>query len=212
MSGNSKLVTSPSEEPVTVDELKTYLRLDTHDDNTLLKTLITAAREHVENETRRALITQTWALFLDQFPRNHVTEWWDGVREGPVTGDVTSSIELPYGPLVSITHLKTYDESDSPTTFSSSSYYTDTASIPGKLALRSGYAWPSFTRAKNGIEIEYVAGYGAANDVPAAIRNTIQSIALDWYENRGSVVVGTISSRISGPVDHVLEKYRIHRL
>ena len=56
----SVLVTAPTEEPVSLAEAKLHLRVDYTNDDVLIGALITAARQHAENDTRRALVTQTW--------------------------------------------------------------------------------------------------------------------------------------------------------
>jgi len=63
-----KLVTPPAVEPVTLDEAKAHLRLDSNEDDTYVSALIAAARERVELFLRRALITQTFEFTLDGFP------------------------------------------------------------------------------------------------------------------------------------------------
>ena len=48
------------------------VRSATHEDDTLLASLITAAREYVEDFTGRALINQTWNGYLDKFPAQFI--------------------------------------------------------------------------------------------------------------------------------------------
>lgn len=57
-------------EPVTVPELRGYLRLDPDDDTegALLADLIAAARAGLEAETRRILVPGTWRIVLDRLP------------------------------------------------------------------------------------------------------------------------------------------------
>lgn len=213
MIGNSTLVIAPAVEPVSVDELRAHLRLDSTADDTYLADLITGAREFVEGETRRALVEQTWALFLDRIPQRDVMGWWDGVREGAITMESARSIELPISPLVSVDHVKYYSDDNVATVWPSTNYHVDTASKPGRLSLRTSGVWPVFTRPTNGLEIQYKAGHGSqAGDVPAALRQAIKIIAADWYENRESVIIGTISSRVENSVGAILEKYKIMRL
>ena len=65
----SVLVTAPAAEPLTLAEAKLHLRVDDTADDALIGALITAARQHAEHDTRRALVTQTWKLALDASPR-----------------------------------------------------------------------------------------------------------------------------------------------
>jgi len=63
-----QLVTPPAEEPVSLAEAKQHLRVDGGDDDLLIGSLITAARQAAETKTGRQLITARWKLVLDAFP------------------------------------------------------------------------------------------------------------------------------------------------
>lgn len=214
---SNSVKTQPTVEPVSAAELGVHLRL--HSDaitaeTDYLETLISAARQLVELETGLALITQTWTYTLDRMPSKSTNDdWWDGVREGAIGSDVLDYIELPTHPLQSVTSVTTYDSSDVGTVMSSTLYRVDTRSKPGRVALRSGSVWPLFTRLTDGLEIDYVVGYGDTSaDVPASLRQAVMIIAADWYENRESIIIGTISSKLQGSVDMILEKFRTLRV
>lgn len=156
-------------------------------EDTYLNTLITAARQHVEEVTWRALITQTWDLKLTSF---------------------SSPIKIPRPPLVSVTHLKYYDTSSVQQTLSTDYYELDTASEPGFVRLKYNQTWPTCRGHDDDIEIRYVAGYGAASAVPRTIRHAIQLWAAQLYERREPVVVGTITARVPDTVHALLAPYR----
>lgn len=68
-----KISVAPVTEPVSLDEAKLHLRVDLTDEDTLIDTLIAAAREDCEKFQNRAYISQTWELWLDAFPsRNYI--------------------------------------------------------------------------------------------------------------------------------------------
>lgn len=182
------IVTEPVLEPVTVAEVKTALRVDSSDDDTLIGYLITAARQSAESFTKRAFITQTWKMLMDDFCDVNDYGYTPAYT---LYSNEPSYIEIPLAPLQSITHLKTYDDSDVATTFASSNYYVSTYggsfARAGTLTLRDASVWPTFERNKDGIEIQFVAGYGtAASDVPQQIRMAVQEQATFLYNNRGS--------------------------
>ncbi|NOZ32801.1 MAG: hypothetical protein GXP01_06965 [Alphaproteobacteria bacterium] len=64
----SILLAGPAGEPVSLTEARAFLRVDDTGENTLISTLITAARVHVESMTRRALINQNWRVLFDVWP------------------------------------------------------------------------------------------------------------------------------------------------
>ena len=186
------LVTAPTIEPVTLTEAKDYMRVTSTDDDSLITSLIVVARTGAESFTRRAFITQTWNMLMDNWPASKNNIWWDGVRQLPVSAlSGKPRIEVPKAPLISVTHIKTYDDADAATTFASSNYfvspYSGEFAAKGRIALRDGSSWPTFTRGPDGIEIQFIAGYGAtAADVPSQIKQALLLEVNELYENRGA--------------------------
>lgn len=166
--------TPPAEEPVTLAETKAYLDVTDAGDDALISSMITSARAGCESFTGRALVTQTWTLWLDSFPKRKGSGAVGAVASQlPVDhfDGVARSINLPRPPLQSVTFLKTYDGADNPATFPAASYFVDASSQPARLALNQGASWPAVgLRPVNGVEIEFVAGYGGASAVPSALR------------------------------------------
>lgn len=168
-----KLKTPPASEPVSLSETKTYLRISDTDDDAFITSLITGVRQRFEEWGARSLITQTWTLWLDSFPRSEKKNTpKEGYFELPVDhfDEVKPLVEIPRPPLISVTFLKTYDIANIATVFDSSNVLVDTVSNPGRVALNQGSTWPSGLRGINGVEIEFVAGYGDASAVPEPIK------------------------------------------
>jgi len=168
------LTAPPSVEAVTLAEAKAFLRVDISDDDALIAALVAAARGACERFTGRSLVTQTWTLFRDDWPG--------------------SVIEIPRPPLLSIVHVKTYDDTDTATVWPASNYLVDTASEPGRLIARTGAALPEATRAAAGIEIRFVAGYAPdesvspsdlVGNIPGDLLEGIRRLVAYLYENRG---------------------------
>lgn len=161
-----QLVTPPASEPVALSTVKQHLRVEHDADDALIADLITGVRQLAELYTGRAFISQTFRLWRD-----------DGPDEALV---------LPRPPLLSVTAVRVYDENDGTTTVPSSQYFTDTVSQPGRLVLRAGAVWPTPLRRANGLEVEYVAGYGpSAGHVPVALRQGMLAHLAYLYEHRG---------------------------
>lgn len=152
-----KTTTGPTIEPLTLDELKTRLRVTTCNFDAELTDLLKAARTTVENETYRRLITQTVEMHLQDFPGMY--------------GD----IEIRLAPIQSITHVKYYDQDDTLQTVAAANYYTDLTSVPPRIVLEESQSWPNTQQARpNKVIVTFVAGYGAtAASVPAAARLAI---------------------------------------
>ena len=168
-----KLKIPPASEPLTLSEAKAYLRISDTDDDALISALISAVRQKFEDWARRSLITQTWTLWLDGLPNDaHSPQRLEGVFDFPVHlyERFCRTIEIPRGPLQAVTFFKTYDTADTAAVFDSSNYQVDAASVPGRIALKQTAAWPSGLREVNAVEIEFVAGYGNAADVPEPVK------------------------------------------
>lgn len=161
-----KVTTAPSTELWTTDDFKTFARIDGDDEDDLIDGFIKTARELTEKYLGRALIEQSITLVMD---------WWPGVE-----------VKLPRPPLISITSVATLDEDDTATTYSSSNYYTDTISEPGRLLLKQSVTHPYNTdRSYGGYRIIFKAGYGdEVTDVPQGIIDGVAMWAADIYENR----------------------------
>ncbi len=199
-----ELVTPPAIEPVTLDDAKAHLKVDTTDDDALITALIAAARARAEWHTRRAFITQSWTLWLDCWPGAQ------GDDDLPPALSTTPPlpVQIPLPPLQSVASITTYAMDDSATVMSTSLYQVDTASAPARVALKIGATVPVNLRAMNAIAIAFTAGYGdAASDVPDAIKRAILMIVADLYANRGDAAVETSAVALA-----TLQPYRILNL
>lgn len=181
---------APASEPVSLAEAKAHLRVDGTDEDTLISSLLAAAREYAETFTRRQLVTATWRLSLDAFP-------------------CEPCITLPNARLQSVTSITYYDADNALQTIDSGDYYVDAENEPGRIVLSPAAGWPTTYDRPNAVQITFVAGYGDAADVPEGIKAAIKLWLGDAFENRGSIIVGTVSSQIELTVDRLLWPYRV---
>jgi uncharacterized phiE125 gp8 family phage protein len=184
------LTSGPAKEPVTLDEAKAHLRINTPYEDTLIASLILAARLHVERSLDTVLISQNWSLYLDRWPQ-------------------AETVTLPLGPVQAVTAVRTYNADDGSQVFLPDLYSADTLSKPARLRRKGGGAWPTPGRALNGIEIAMTLGYGDdPASVPAALRHAIVLLVAHWYEVREPVAMD--SSAVEAPltVAALLHPYR----
>lgn len=185
-----QVVTPASGDPVSLSEAALHCRVDTTTDHPTLQANIRAATKAAENYLGRPILTRTYRQFFDAWP----------------CGDV---LELRRSPLVSVTHVKTYDDADTATTFASSNYFVDTVSQPGRIVLRSAASWPTADRVANPIEVEYKAGYGTdPASVPADIRQAVLMLTANLYEHRGETVTGGAPDTAREAAFELLSMYR----
>ena len=178
--------TEPASEPITLAEAKSYLRVDSSGDDALITSLISTARKLCEEHTQRAFMTQTYNLFLDAL-EDVDDGLWEGIRTGAYINYYKNYIELPMPPVVSVSHIKTYDDNDTATTFSADNYYVDNARQPARVVLRTGETFPTALRVANAIEVRYVTGYSSASAVPEPIKFAIYQVLTYLYEHRGDM-------------------------
>ncbi len=186
-----KIYTEPTEEPINLEDAKAHLRVDTEDDDGMILSLITVARQYAETITGRALITQTWNYYLD--------DW-------PVDKDY---IEMPLPPLASSTSIQYTDYNATVTTAGTSQYIVDTNSIPGRIVLAYGETWPTVTLyPSNPIKILFTCGHGTPDDVPEAIKQGMKIDLSDMYENRESIIIGQPTVHLD-TIERIYMPYRI---
>lgn len=170
---NPIVTAPPAALPVTLAQVHAQLSIDTDDYDVRLTGLIAAATDMVETYTGRALITRSYTGFLN---------WWPADPRG----FIRRWVQLEKPPLISVTDLITYDDSDVPTTFDPNQYYVDTTRTLGRLVLRRGDVWPVPLRVANGIQIDWTAGYGlTAAAIPPSIVLAIQIVVGALNEQRG---------------------------
>lgn len=184
------IVTPPAMEPVSLDEVFDYLRADMSNapDVTYVQQIVTAAREWCEGYQRRAYITQTLELVLDEFP--------DG------------AISIPRGKLQSVTSVK-YKDSDGVehTLTDGADYVVAKSGVTGRIVPVD--SWPSAALyPAEAVKIVFVCGYGNFPDsVPARAKQAIMMLVSYWFDNRSAV--GTVWKEIEFSVHALLGLDRI---
>ena len=162
----TSIKTGAAVEPITTAELKTFARIDGTAEDTLIDGFIKAARIQTEKYLNRKLINQTITASLDFWPEKR--------------------IRLPFPPLQSVTEIRTLDEEGVETVYSSDNYIVRTKVYMGEIIIKDGGSFPLSTdRDIGAIEIDYVAGYGAAaTAIPQTILDGIKLWAASLYEKR----------------------------
>ena len=159
-------------------EVMGHLRLDSNEEqDRVVNVLIPAAEEWAQSATGRQLITATWTLYLRGFPSTPCPIW------------------LPKPPLRSVTSVKYYDALGAQQTLSPSDYIVTTEAGPkagpGFIQTKPLVYWPTTYGPPYEVEIEFVAGYGAASsDVPGLLRQGMLLLVGEMFERREQSVVG----------------------
>lgn len=153
------LVTAPSVEPISLNEAKLHLKVDTTADDSLIEGAIRTAREYAETFTHRAFVQQTW----------------DDKRDCPPGQD--EAIVVPFPPTQSITSITYLDTAGDSQTWSSAEYLTDLPAGPqaqkARITPAYGFSYPQTYPVMNAFTVRFVAGYaGSAKTVSSITRSS----------------------------------------
>lgn len=194
-----ELVTAPSGSIVAMSDIYDPLRVDLLDspaepvDATLITALRDAAEAYLDGHAGimgRALLTQTWDLKLHYLP---------------------AVITLPLPPLQSVTSITYLDTEGASQTLAASVYQVvDNGNSPSQIVEAYNQDYPSTRDQAQAVTVRFVAGYGAAADVPDPIKVAIKLLVSQWYDRRESVVVGKTVAELPFAVKALLGPYRVH--
>lgn len=182
---------------VTLTRAKLHLRLAITeeeataytDEDAIIQGLINGAYQYAEHYTQATLATRTKTLVLDGFPSG------------------SDAIELPWSPVTAIESLEYIDPAGNEQSLDAETLRLDTRSIYPLLAPQWGSQWPSTTDEPESVTIAATAGQ---TETPPDVEVAVLLLIGHWYENRESVVIGTITSEVPMGVDMLLAPYRIH--
>jgi uncharacterized phiE125 gp8 family phage protein len=183
---NLRPVTPASAEPVSVDEARQQCKVDptldgnspptySHPDDDLIQTLITAAREHVENFTNTTCTDATYEYRCAGFG---------------------GCIMLPRGPVDSVTSVKYLDENEQEQTLAEAVWYLDDNPWAPSIGLRKNQVWPVTYRRADAVRVVFSGGFNSPSTVPKALVLAMKLMIGHWYRNRENAVVGTIITEI----------------
>jgi uncharacterized phiE125 gp8 family phage protein len=162
-------------------EAKAQCRVDTDltIDDTLLTSLIAAARGSAEKYTGTGIMPQSWQLTMPCFPQ------------------CGESIVLPRGPVVSIGDITYLDGSGVVQTLDPSTYVHEASPLSDRLSLPWSKQWPSVRSQADAITIPFTVGFveDASADplVPAVPEDFKRAMLLrigDLYRNREGQIIG----------------------
>ena len=181
---------APTSEPVSLTDVKNWLRISWTDDDFLLSMLITDARQWVEARVGRALITQTLqgVWFLPKSPESKLRGLYAQLG-------MELTFWLPRTPLASVVTAEIEKDLDVWQTLNlTTDYVVDADNDPARVWLRASAIsyWAPTGALINfmgvyapRIRITWQAGYGTVESaVPAGYRRAILNAVSYLYENR----------------------------
>lgn len=174
---------------VNLNDVKSFLRVDevSSEEDALLLSLIRVAQTLIEQHTNLILASQTFKLYLPEFP--------------------VYPLKFPVSKVSSISSITYYDENNVSQTLSSGIYELDNKRKINTLVLVDGESWPDTYKRANAITITYVAGHATATAIPDTLKHAIKVIVGNLYEKRV-----TTNGQVFNPIiKALLEPYKTLR-
>lgn len=191
---NYKVITGPEAEPLSTEQAKNWLKVDSSADDALIGTLITAARQACEEYLGIRLMSQTVEEVHDDFPTAH--HLYNPYAE----------IRLRLGPVQSVTSVKYYDVNGTQQTWATGNYLVNDYGTVASITPVADGTYPVVQDRQAAITIRYVVGYSASGDVPDTITTAMRLMIGQWYDNREDSV-----RRMPTAAEWLLDKHRIYR-
>lgn len=198
--GAFQVTTAPASEPVSLTEAKAHLRVEFDDDDALITSLISAARDYCERYLHRSLLTQTITQVLPAFP------CWEYRNQN-------RAIRLFRPPLATLKTIKYYDSDNTLQTLYDADALptpvTDTAIVntikePPEVTPTYGEDWPQTADREKAVELVYTAGWSASGQVPQTIKAAMLLIIGEMYERRENFV-----KQLPTAAEHLLNMWQV---
>lgn len=176
---------------ITLAEAKAHLRVQHSAEDTLITALIDSAYRHAESRTGRVFDSGQRTLVLDGF------------------GSTAGAIELPWTPVESIDSVEYVDPDGVTQSLNSPPLRLDTRQLYPLLMPQWGTEWPETIAEPESVTITATVGM---TETPGDVRAALLLLIGHFYENRESVIIGTISSELPMGVSMLLDPWKIMRV
>lgn len=191
---STQMMSPPDVEPISLTQAKAHLRVDGGDEDALIAMCVVAARERVEQETRRALIRQQWRAY--------------------VAGDFggAACVELPRPRLTAGDAVVVEYRN-------AAGVWTVYTGAQVHAAREPALLWAQVAPGDIGSPVSeqdsvwratYWTGYGEAPEaVPGPLRHAVLMLTAHLFERREMVISGTIITEIPKTLDWLVDPYRV---
>ena len=182
------LTKAPETKPVTLDAVKTHLRLEHDFDDPYLKTLVETAVYYIQNDLNRSLITQEWTFIWRKRP---------SLVQSETLFSEEAVVELSYPPLQEILSVNTLR-------------FNGQKKLVKRFVLDISQEKPQVHLAlkDSAVEICYRAGFGHESEhVPGPIRQALLMLVTHFYQNRSLEAV-----KKDALLQELIAPYRLKKL
>ncbi|MBR7653044.1 hypothetical protein HED50_08985 [Ochrobactrum oryzae] len=180
------LVTPPALEPVTIADVRAFLRISTESEDDVLHRLIATAREIIEAETGLSLIDQTWRLRVDRWPRS-------------------GRLALFKYPVKAVTSVVAYRVDGTAICFSPEEFVLHHNRRPQRLYMAQYPDAAQFI----GLEVDFLAGFGESGvEVPDALKHAILTLVAHLYESRAGVDADAAQRSFPPVINQMIDSWK----
>lgn len=154
-----KIIQQPAQEPVSLSEIKAYVRITHSYDDDLLESMIKSARQLAEEFTNQSFCERTLQV---QFNKNELYH------------------ELPYGPVGEVTEVVSIRDGDE-----SNPDYRVEGLTDKRVKILSYHISAIDTSENSELKVTYTAGYGISektSDLPDIVKDALKEQVMIWYE------------------------------
>lgn len=208
----------PAHEPLLLEEVKSYLRIDGDHEDAAIAGLVAVSRALIESKTGLNLIDRNIDIYadtwLDLMPQNSAST--DIAHNAntlvPGTSAVPAFIQLSVRPVSSITTIALIDTAGGEAEWPASNYMLQPGIEP-TLRLVSGASWPTISRVHDAIKISVTSGFAPDwNAVPELIQQAIIKVATNLYISRGDNDMPEANLLKASGAESLLHSFRKVRL
>jgi len=169
---------------ISIADLKSFLKVDTTEDDALILALLSTARAYVEDYTGVLCNLGTVEFYSESF----------------------EFFRFAAGPVKTITSVNYKTDANTYAVLATTGYAFSSKSIPQRLEF---YSPPSpYNKTLERIKVITTAGYDETA-VPEPLVQAMRLLVGHWYEQRTQVIVGTITAQIPLGIHALLNPYRI---
>jgi len=169
---------------ISIASLKSFLKVDTTEDDALILALLSTARAFVEDYT-------------GVLCNNGQVDYY---------GESFSDFKFTAGPVKTLTSVHYKTDATTYADLASTGYAFSSKSIPQRLAF---YSPPTpYNKTLERVKVVTNTGY-VESAVPPPLVQAMRLLCGHWYEQRTQVIVGTITAQIPVGIHALLNPYRV---
>jgi hypothetical protein len=203
--------TLPTSEPVSLTDATNFLKINTTADNTLLLSLITGARQYMEDQLNIYLASRTFVQYKDSFPQfpflpspyapytfpfgfpmvSNYPAWTFGSNQPP-----SSDIRLMAWPVTAVDHVTYIGLDGEPhNLYPDTDFVVDFVSRPTRISLLPtvNAAWPQTASGANCVAIYFTAGY---NSIQSTVESMVEPVGSPPEAIAGTTFVTGIPAQL----------------